>query len=52
MIYEINIKGAIFCQVIKINLLNQDNPSITLGNQKWKGATPNFIIKEEKIIIL
>lgn len=47
------IIGAIFCQVIKIKLLNQFKPSITLGNQKWKGATPLFIIKEEaKIIIM
>jgi hypothetical protein len=28
------IIGAIFCQVIKINLFIQFNPSITLGNQK------------------
>lgn len=40
------INGAIFCQVIKIRLFIQFNPSITLGNQKWKGATPLFIIKE------
>jgi hypothetical protein len=28
------IKGAIFCQVIKIKLFIQFNPSVTLGNQK------------------
>ena len=44
--------GAIFCQVIKIKLLIQFRPSITLGNQKWKGAIPVFIIKEEAKIIL
>jgi hypothetical protein len=44
--------GAIFCQVIKIKLLIQFNPSITLGNQKWKGATPLFNINEEEKIIL
>ena len=38
---------AIFCQVIKIKLLIQFNPSITLGNQKWNGATPLFIINAE-----
>lgn len=38
--------GAIFCQVIKISLLIQFNPSITLGNHKWKGAAPNLIISE------
>lgn len=41
----------IFCQVIKINLLNQDKPSIILGNQKWKGVLPIFISIEEFIII-
>lgn len=30
---------------------NQDNPSIILGNQKWKGADPIFINIEELIII-
>lgn len=44
--------GEIFCHVIKINLLNHDNPSIIFGNQKWKGADPIFINKEELIIIL
>lgn len=35
--------GVIFCHVIKIKQFNQDNPSIILGNQKWKGADPIFI---------
>lgn len=39
------INGAIFCHVIKIKLLIHVNPSMTLGNQKWNGATPLFIIK-------
>lgn len=43
--------GVIFCQVIKIKLLNQDKPSTTLGNQKWKGADPIFINIEELIKI-
>lgn len=46
------IKGATFCQVIKIKLLIQFNPSITFGNQKWKGAIPLFNINVEEIIIL
>lgn len=46
------IKGAIFCQVIKIKLFIQFSPSITFGNQKWKGAIPVFIINEEEIIKL
>lgn len=45
------IMGAIFCQVIKIKLFIQFNPSITFGNQKWKGATPLFSINEEEKII-
>ena len=44
------IKGAIFCQVIKMKLFIQLNPSITFGNQKWNGAIPLFNINvEEKI---
>lgn len=35
--------GATFCQVIKIKLFIQVEPSITPGNQKWKGAAPNLI---------
>ena len=49
--YEIIIRGAIFCQVIKIKFLCQFNPSITLGNQKWKGAAPLLISIEEEIKI-
>lgn len=30
----------------------QFNPSITIGNQKWKGGIPIFIIKIETKIIL
>lgn len=44
--------GVIFCQVIKIKQFNQDNPSIILGNQKWNGADPIFINKDELIIII
>lgn len=33
-------------------LLIQFNPSITIGNQKWKGAIPVFIIKDDAKIIL
>lgn len=51
---ERRIIGAIFCHVIKIKLFTQFNPSITLGNQKWNGAIPLFIIREEanKIFII
>lgn len=44
--------GVIFCHVIKIKQFIQDNPSIIWGNQKWNGAAPIFINKEELIIIL
>lgn len=40
--YDRIIRGANFCQVNKSKEFNQDNPSITFGNQKWKGAAPNF----------
>lgn len=50
ILYEINNIGAIFCQVIKIKLLVQFNPSITPGNQKWKGEAPIFKNKVELII--
>lgn len=33
-------KGAIFCHVNIINLVFQEIPSRTGGNQKWKGAAP------------
>jgi hypothetical protein len=42
--------GAIFCQVIKIKLFIQLIPSITPGNQKWKGAAPLFRRRVELII--
>ena len=43
--------GVIFCQVIKIKQLNQERPSIILGNQKWKENDPIFISNAELIII-
>lgn len=49
--YEITVNGANFCQVNKINELIHVKPSIILGNQKWKGAAPNFNIIEELIMI-
>lgn len=48
--YDKIIMGVIFCHVIKIKLLNQDNPSTILGNQKWKGDDPIFISIDELII--
>lgn len=49
-LYIIKIIGAIFCHVSKIRLLNQFNPSITSGNQKWKGAAPIFVNNAELVI--
>lgn len=39
----IRIKGAIFCQVRRIKILDQEEPLQTIGTQKWKGALPIFI---------
>jgi len=46
-LYINKIIGAIFCQVSIIRQLFQFNPSITSGNQKWKGAAPIFVNKAE-----
>lgn len=50
IIYDKIIRGANFCHVIKIKLLYQFKLSITFGNQKWKGAAPNFNINVIHII--
>lgn len=34
--------GVIFCHVINKKQFIQDNPSIILGNQKWRGEAPIF----------
>jgi len=48
--FKLNINkiiGAIFCHVnIKVQLI-QFKPSITSGNQKWKGAAPILIKRLE-----
>lgn len=50
MLYINRIIGAIFCHV-KINKqFSQFKPSITSGNQKWKGAIPIFVNSEEFIV--
>jgi hypothetical protein len=46
------IKGIIFCRVKIIKQILHFCPSITSGNQKWNGADPNFINREELIIIV
>jgi len=46
------IIGVIFCQVNKIKQFNQFNPSITSGNQKWKGDIPIFVSNAELNIII
>lgn len=45
------IIGAIFCQVKTNRQLNQANPSITSGNQKWNGAVPILINNAEFIVL-
>lgn len=49
--YDKSIRGAIFCHVINIKPFIQFSPSITPGNQKWKGAAPIFSKSEELIKI-
>lgn len=49
---EKTIKGAIFCHVINNKIDFQFKPSVTLGNQKWKGALPIFIAIAEAINIM
>lgn len=44
--YDIRDMGAIFWIVIKVIAWGQSSPSITLGNQKWKGAAPAFNRRE------
>lgn len=51
ILYINKIIGVIFWNVNKIKQLYQDNPSITSGNQKWKGAAPILVIKAELKII-
>lgn len=36
-------KGAIFCHVIRIELLIHERPSIICGTHRWKGAAPILI---------
>ena len=49
---DIITKGEIFCQVNSNKEFIQFKPSKTSGNQKWKGAIPNFILKANVIKIL
>jgi len=44
--------GAIFCHVNTNKQFNQSSPSITSGNQKWKGAIPIFVRSLEFIVII
>lgn len=39
--------GAIFCHVKIIIFCIQFKPQTTWGNQKWKGAAPSFIAREQ-----
>lgn len=47
---EIRYIGANFWIDNKIAAWPQVKPSIIWGNQKWKGAAPNFIIRERRRI--
>lgn len=50
MLYINKTIGAIFCHVRINKAFNQSKPSITSGNQKWKGAIPIFVRREEFIL--
>jgi len=43
--YIIMIRGLIFCQAIRINILKDEIFSTTWGSQKCMGGTPIFIIR-------
>lgn len=48
--YDKIIKGANFCHVNINKELFHESPSKIFGNQKWKGAAPNFNIIVKLII--
>lgn len=48
-INKINLRGPVFWKVINSSVLFHVKPSIIEGNQKWKGAAPNFNIKAQEI---
>lgn len=50
-LFIIKIIGAIFCHVVKIKQFAHERPSITSGNQKWKGAAPSLVRRAEFNII-
>jgi len=50
MLYINRIIGVIFCHVRISRQFSQFSPSITSGNQKWKGAIPIFVNKAEFIV--
>lgn len=50
ILYINRIIGAIFCHVRINKQFNQSKPSITSGNQKWNGAIPIFVRREEFIV--
>lgn len=45
---EIIIRGLIFCQVESSITNIHESPAITEGNQKCKGAAPNFRVRLRK----
>jgi hypothetical protein len=47
-----SMRGAIFCQVKSIKPFPHVSPSITPGNQKWRGAAPIFSSKDDLIKVL
>lgn len=50
--YIIKTIGAIFCHVNNKRQFIHESPSITSGNQKWKGAAPILVNKAVLKIII
>lgn len=50
-IWSIMDKGASFCHVRMSMAGIRGMPWVTSGNQKWRGAIPNFIVRAINIIV-
>lgn len=44
--------GAIFCHVSRIRPTLSLIPWVTSGSHEWKGARPNLIAKEMRVIVM
>jgi len=44
--------GAIFCHVRRISPTLSLIPCVTSGSHEWKGANPNLIAREMKVVVM